>query len=229
MATFEYNATTDQDELVSEVERHADQELATGQTVGTNRASMYSNLVTAMRHVFNAAPREAVDKASADGSGQAVANVYNATEIELPDDFTRFMELRLADWKRDLYELVDRRSDQVRMQYNSFTAAGAHNPVATKAPDPGGASGELIRCWPQDATPTIDRFAYLPELAPEDAPEILKGAIILYATSYTLAAQREPGHQIMERAANVILRQIEAGQQPMVQPAIEQAREQTDS
>jgi len=225
MASFSYNSTTAQDELVSQVEYHADQVIATGQTVGINRESMYDNLVTAMRNVFNAAPRHAVDKASADGTTQAVANVNDATEIELPDNFSRFMGLRLEEWKRDLYEMVDPRSNRVRMQYNSFTSADIHNPVATKVPDPGGPSGELIRCWPQDSTPTIDYFTYLPELAPEDAPAILKEAIILYATSYTLAAQKEEGWQIMEQAANVVLSQIEAGQQPMVQQAIQQAQE----
>jgi len=63
------------------------------------------------------------------------------------------------------------------------------------------------------------------ETAPEDAPEILQESIVLWATSYTLAAQKEQGFELMQQAAQIILRQIEAGQQPMVQQAIQQARE----
>jgi len=228
MATFPYNQTTAQDDLIEEVEYHADRVTATGQTIGLNYDAIYNNLVKAMRHVLNTAPRFAVDKAAADGSGQAPTNVNQYTEIPIPDDFSRFMDLRLADWKREVFELTDPRSSQVRLQYNAKTQADAQNPVVAKVPDPGGASGEALWAWPQDSTPTIERFTYVAETAPEGIPQILKEATILKATSYTLAADKEEGWQIMDRAYQQIISQIEAGQQPMVRQAIQQARELED-
>lgn len=228
MATFTYGQTTAQNDLISQVEYHADQVTATGQTIGVNRESVYDNLVTAMRNVLNAAPRFALDKAAADGSGQGAVNTNNYTVVSLPDDFSRFMQIRFESWEREVYEMVDPRSNRVRLQYNQFTAADPYNPVVAKVPDPGGASGEAIRCWPQDPTPTLSMFDYVPEVAPEDAPEILKEAIILWATSYTLAAEKESGWELMRQAAQVVLSQIEKGQQPMVRQAIQQARELED-
>jgi hypothetical protein len=223
-----YDDTADQNDLISQVEYHADQVTATGQTIGINRESVYDNLVTAMRTVFNSAPRHALDSAAADGSTAQASNTNGYTVIPLPDDFSRFMDLRLAEWKRDVYEMVDPRSNRVRLQYNQFTKADAYNPVASKVPDPSGPSGEAIRCWPQDSGPQISRFTYVAEAAPENCPEILTEAIIMWATSYTLAAEKEQGWEIMRQAAQVILNQVEAGQQPMVQQALQQAREVTD-
>jgi len=228
MATFTYDDTTDQNNLISEVEVHADKVTPNTQSVGINREAVYDHLVTAMRNVFNSAPRHAVDKASADGSGQSIANVNGYSEIPIPDDFSRFFSLRVDSWERELYELIDPRSSQVRLQYNQYTSADRYNPVAAKVPDPTGASGEKIRCWPEGSTPSIDEFTYLPELAPENAPEILQESIVLWATSYTLAADGEEGWQVMRNAAQIILQQVEAGQQPMVQQALRQARAAQD-
>ena len=229
MATFTYDDTPEQNELISQVESHADKETPQAQSVGINRKSVYDHLVTAMRNVFNAAPRTAVDEASADGSSESASNNVDSTELLLPDDFMRFMSLRLASWERVLYELVDPRSNQIRLQHNTYTAADPYSPVAAKVPAPTESSGEKIRCWPQDDAPTVEEFTYLPELAPESAPEILQEAIILWATSYTLAADGEQGWDVMRQAAQIILQQIQAGQQPMVQQALRQARQEDDS
>jgi len=226
MATFPYNQTADQDALIDQVEYHADMVTATDQTIGINRESTYDQLVKAMRAIFNVAPRRAIDDASADGSGQAATNSHNYTEIPLPDDFSRFLNLRLQEWKRDVYQMVDPRSNRVRLQYNEHTSADLYNPVVAKVAKPSSASGRTIRCWPQDSGPSIDSFAYLPEKAPEDAPEILKEAIILQATSYVLSAQKEKGWQLARQAAREIISQIRVGEQPMVQRAYQEVQEE---
>lgn len=235
MATFSYSSNdADQQDIIEEVEYHADRVTATNQTVGLNYKSIYGNLVKAMRAVANAAPRTHLDKMSFDGSGQGAVNTNNYTVVSLPDDFNRFMEMRLADWNREVYELTDPRSDRVRLMYNTKTAADPQNPVVAKVPDPGGGQdpetspGEALRCWPQDSAPSIDRFTYVAEFPPEDVPQVLREAIVLKATAYTLAADKEQGWEIMDRAHREILQQLEAGQQPMVQQAIRQAREQLD-
>lgn len=233
MASFSYSNTTSQDGLIEEVEYHADRVTATGQTIGLNYEAIYDNLVKSMRHVLNVAPRFAVDDAAFDGSSQTPTNTNEYTKVPLPDNFSRFMELRLGDWKREVYELTDPRSNRVRLNYNSKTTADLQNPVVAKVPDPGGSQtpGQALRCWPQDApsgTPAIDRFAYVAEMAPEEVPEILKEAVVLKATAYTLAADKEQGWQIMDQAFRQIITQIEAGQQPMVQQAMREAQEQLD-
>lgn len=223
MANFKYSQTSDQDDLIEEVEYFADYVTPSGQSVGLNYDSIYNNLVKAMRHVLNAAPRDAVDKAAADGSSQSPVNSNEYTEVPIPDDFSRFMDFRLGSWKRPVFELTDPRSNQIRLQYNSKTSADEQNPVVSKVPAPNGNSGEALWAWPQGSTPSIARFSYVAETAPEDIPEILKEAMILKATSYTLSAEKEEGWQIMDQAFQQILVQIETGQRPMARQALESA------
>lgn len=224
MADFDYNQDPDQDALLREVRLHADQLTASGQTVGQDDADVYGHLVRAMRQVINGAPREALDKAANDGSGGQVDNTQSYTEVEVPDDFSRFMLLRLESWNADVYDLADPRSSKVQLQFNEATRNDSYAPVATKIPDPGGDTGEALQCWPQGEGPTLEVFAYVPEMAPEDTPDVLGDAIILWATSYLLSSQREDGWSVMRDAASILLRQIKVGELMTRQEAIEQAQ-----
>ena len=225
--TFSYTGTSDEQELVADARRHADEELATGQTIGTDAEAMYKYLVRAMRHVINTAPQGATDVIAIDGSGQSPSNENEYTEILVPDDFSRFLDLRLGSWGRSVLELTDRHDSAVRLQFDAKTRADAAHPIVTKMPHP--SADAALWAWPQGGAPTINRFMYVPEIAPEDMAPPLRGAVVLKAASYALAADREEAWQVMEQAQRQYLSHVQAGEQPMVQQAINQAREQTDS
>lgn len=225
MATFTYSSSSDQDDLIDEVEGWADKVTATGQSIGINRESIYQYLARAMRLVLQSVPRDAVDKLASDGSGQSTTNQGSYTQVVIPEDFLIFLSLELSEWKRTVYEWVDPRSDQHRLQYNSFTAADAQNPVVSKVPAPSTANGEAFRCYPQDSGPTLSEFAYVPETAPEDVPSQLVGPMVLQATGFTLVADKEEGSQMAFDIATLLMEQIERGKTPMVQEAYEQVRE----
>lgn len=228
MATFDYTNTQAQDDLIDLVEYWADKVTPTSQSVGINRDSAYRQLVQAMRNVLQRAPRAALDEASADGSSQSATNNGTRTEVELPDDFLVFMNLELSEWERAVYETVDPRSDEHRLQYNTHTQADAYNPTIAKVADPSATNGHVLYCYPQDSTPTVSRFAYVPETAPENVPSTLEDPIVLQATGYVLAANKEGGAETALTMATQLIRQIERGQSPMVQQAFEEVRQQQE-
>jgi hypothetical protein len=220
--TFSYDDTSDEQELVADARRHADEELATGQTIGTDEEAMYKYLVRAMRHVINTAPRGATDVIAVSGSGQSPTNKNECTEIPVPDDFSRFLDLRLGSWGRSVLELTDPRDNDVRLQFHAKTRADAANPIVAKVPHP--SADAALWAWPQDGAATIDRFMYVPEVAPEGMAPLLQGAVVLKAASYALAADQEQAWQVMDQAQRQYLSRVQAGEQPMLREAIQEAR-----
>lgn len=228
MATFDYTNTQAQDDLIDLVEYWADKVTPTSQSVGINRDSAYRQLVQAMRNVLQRVPRAALDEASADGSSQTATNAGSATEVELPDDFLVFLSVKLSDWERAVYETIDPRSDEHRLQYNTHTQADGYNPTVAKVADPTSSNGHKLLCYPQDSAPTVSLFAYVPETAPENVPSTLVDPIVLQATGYVLAANKEGGAETAMTMATQLVRQIERGQSPMVQQAFEEVRQQQE-
>lgn len=226
MATFSYTDTTAQNDLIDEVEGWADKVTATGQSIGIQRESAYTYLQRAMRNIFQRVPREALDEASADGSGQTATNTGSHTEVELPEDFLIFLNLKLSEWQRRVYETIDPRSDQHRLQYNTHTQADPYNPVIAKVADPTAANGHALLCYPQDATPTLETFAYVPETAPENVPSTLTGPIVIQAAAYVLTSDKEQGIETLMAVADRLVGQIQRGQAPMIQQAFEEVRQQ---
>lgn len=223
MPDFSYDGTSEQDDLVGDVKFYADMVTASGQSIGTLDEDVYQALVRALRDVYNRAPYHAVTQASKDGSGMGATNEQRHTRITVPNDFLRFLELRLEEWTAHLSALHEPRSERVQRQYNSATAADGYQPVATKAPAPGLTSGEEIRAWPQDSGPQVATFSYVPEEAPEEAPEDLRDAIVLQAAYYLLAATTEQGWQLMQDASSVVLRGLNAGERIPARQALAEA------
>jgi hypothetical protein len=222
MASFSYNGTTDEDDLISDVQYWADKALATGQTIGPSSADVYEALVAAMQTTLNGAPRAATDHIADDGKGQTVTSRNEYSEVALPDTFLELLELRLASWGKEAYRLHDPRGERVRRQYDSHTRSDAANPVVTKVPSPDG-NGEQLRCWPQGSGPSIDRFLFVPQLAPEEVPQDLKHPMVFWAGAYVLTAEKEEGAQPLQQAARLMLRQIDAGMMPLPQQALSEA------
>lgn len=215
MASFSYSQTSGQDELIDRVEYQADKVTPAGQSVGINRSSVYQQLGEAGLSILRKAPKHVIKEAGTDASGQTASNVGDYTQIQLPPKFLRFMSLKLETWDRAVYELVDERSNQWRLQGNSMTQADVANPVAALIALPTVGSGQVIHAYPQDSAPAIGRFAIIEELPPEDIPDELKDIVVLEATGRVLQAQKEAGAEAAYNKAAIQLRQLKVGKTPM--------------
>jgi hypothetical protein len=196
MASFTYDpdTTPSQETLVERVEYRVDQVTAQGQTTPVNRKSTYQELVEAGRSILRRVPRELVYPAAADGSASvAPTNDGRKTVIPVPDDFIRFLRVRLPEWKHAVDEFVPLDSSRYRLQANPFTSADEAHPIASLAPYFSGSVNQAVECYPQDATPTVELFAYVPDTAPEQIPEELRDALTWEAAGRVLQSTKEDG------------------------------------
>jgi hypothetical protein len=214
MGTYAGGSDPDQEELIDRVEYQADRVTPSGQSVGLNREAVYLQLDEAADVVLRQAPRDLIDAATTDGASATINNPAGSvfSEVELPADFLRFMLIQLGDWKRPVAQTIDARTDQFRHQYNTYTQADTTNPVVAKLPDPTTSNGQILHCYPQDGTPSISRFAYIGETAPENMPEGLKDIMVLRATARVLQAQKEQGAQAAQARADQQLQSLRTGQ-----------------
>lgn len=216
MATFSYAQTSAEDELIDRVEYQADKVTPTGQSVGINRESVYQQLGEAGVAIVRQAPRRVLKEAASDGTGQPVTNpTSDYTEIELPGTFLRFLSLKLAEWNREIFQLVDERSNVWRLQRNTQTRADIAEPKAAILAAPT-KDGAILRAYPQDSTPTIDRLVYITETPPEDFPDELVDPMVLRATGRVLQAQKEAGAEAAYQKAARQLQNLQVGQVPMI-------------
>lgn len=226
MATFNYDSSDqDQSDLLDLVEFWADRVTATNQTIGLNRESTYDQAVQAMRHVLQRVPLEAVKELTADGSGETVTNNGTYTDVEVPEDLITFLNLKLSEWDRPVHETIDPKSNQHRLQYNPKTSGDKRNPVVVDVADAGATNGHVYRCWPQDSTPTVETFSYLPETAPEAVPDNLKSPIITQTAGYALVSQKEGGVETMFNVTTLLINNIRRGKKMMVQEAVQQVQQ----
>jgi len=215
MPTFTYNGDPAQDTLIDRVEYHADKVTPSGQTVGINRQSVYKQLSEAARTIVRQVPRTIVNPVSAVGNGATANNVQMYTEIELPEDFLRFLHVKLSSWIRPVHFLVDPRSDQWRMQYNAQSRADIYNPVVSIMAKPQVTGKQVIQMFPQGTTPTIEFMPYVPETAPEDMPTELRDPMVQRATGRVLQAQKEPGAEAAFAKAQRQINNLDVGELQM--------------
>jgi len=217
MATPTYDSNnTDQQALIARVEYQTDQVTASSQTIGLNKSSIYTSMIEAARHILRSAPQGVVIETTSDGSSATVSNVGSFyTEIECPDDFIRFVMLKLADWQMPIFELTDNRSNAYRLQYNTQAQADTYAPLvflAPKSTPAGGSSGNAaLWCFPQDSAPTVEMFEYVGTTAPEDMPAELVDPMLWHTTARTLQAQKENGFSEAFERAQASMRDIYMG------------------
>ena len=225
MPKYDYDPNdTAQENLVRRVIRRADRQTPSGQSIGPDEERIYEDdLVDAVRYILNEGPRRAVDEVSTDASGGTVTNVSNRTEIVLPDEFVRFLNLELGDWNRAVYTLVDPRSSKHRTATIPSAGADAHNPVATKVARATESSGHVLLAYPQDSGPTVEHLNVVEETRPENLPDDLVPALTFRAAGYFLQSEQEQGATTALKMADALLRQVAEGQVPIVGEAVQNA------
>jgi hypothetical protein len=180
----------DQKELIELVEHRIAKATASDQTIGITRATAYRELVESVRQVARKAPSEYLYPLAIDDASGGVTTDAIHTEVTCPDNFLRFLHIKLGDWKREVTDLTPFGSDAWRLQWNKFSQADIYNPQATLKPK--GADAQVVQCFPPDSTDTVDEFVFVTDdQAPESVPDELKDVISYLAASRMLANERQ--------------------------------------
>lgn len=190
---FTYDDTTAQNDLIEKVEKRADQVVATGQTVPINRETTYAELVAAMRHVLQRAPENVVRAEMLDGASTANAGATDETrylEVPLPDDYIRFVRIKLTEWEIAVDDLVDVHTNAYRLQANQYAAADRYHPLAAIVAKGG---SQVLECYPTDAqADPVEVFSYIGEVAPENlSDQLILDAVLWDATGRILQEERD--------------------------------------
>lgn len=102
----------------------------------------------------------------------AVANTGSDTKIgyiPLPDNFVRFVSLKMADWKRSVSEAISTIDPQYKSQANIYTRGGTAKPVVVMSHRTiATVTARVIEYYSINTSHTIDYLYYIQETAPED-------------------------------------------------------------
>jgi len=110
--------------------------------------------------------------------------------IVLPDDFLRFLDMKVGGWKGTLYELIDAGSDEEKRQRSKWSRGTDTKPKAMLDTD---ASGQrIVRYWPGSASKELEHLSYVPTWSEADG-------------KITCALRAETEKNIIYRAASIFL------------------------
>lgn len=102
--------------------------------------------------------------------------------IALPEDFLRFVALRLSGWKREVQSVAPYGDNEYKIQHNPVTRSGVNKPSCVFAYN---AEGLCIECFPSG---TLQYFRYVKKLTDMEDGSINKyGDDLLPAIGYACA------------------------------------------
>lgn len=105
--------------------------------------------------------------------------------IDIPEDFLRIVELKMADWYRSVTEIHAQGTPIANMQYNKYTRAGVVKPIAVLSHRE---NKTVIEYYSVNTSHAIDRFMYIKKESAENIPEILQDALCWICASRVLFA-----------------------------------------
>ncbi len=124
--------------------------------------------------------------------------------IDVPSDFLRLVELKMADWKRPITELSSPGSPVALNQYNKHLRAGVSKPVAVLY---NRSTKLVIEYFSIDTSSEIERFLYIKKDVAENVPEVLQDALCWICASRVLAilAKTEEAKKAEENAISLMM------------------------
>ncbi len=133
--------------------------------------------------------------------------IYDQVEltsiIPVPQDFLRFISLKLDSWRSPVMELLRQEDPKYRKQKNNFFYRGtAHKPVAALIGFTDYLPAEVsasfpnnklaLECFTTKAAPTIETFHYVPRTLAEDMPDDMIDALCWECASRVLLIMKRP-------------------------------------
>ena len=112
----------------------------------------------------------------------------DTTLVGCPEDYVRFMRIRMAGWKRAIDQLISVDSNRYRQQSNRFLQGNTHKPTAFLVPSGTAASGMAIEVSPGGE---VTEFIYVPRLRAFQMPKDLQDPMIWLTAARTLTILRQ--------------------------------------
>lgn len=121
----------------------------------------------------------------------------NIGYIVLPDNFMRFISLKMADWKKPVNQVLDTESEEYAMQFNPYVRGGvakpkiamAHREAYTNEGDPPTEAfrqKKVIEYFSINYSHTIDYLYYIQETEAENVQTNLRDALTWVAAGMVL-------------------------------------------
>jgi hypothetical protein len=136
---------------------------------------------------------EGTDDADKEGTDGLTIDTDCVGTKKVPDDFLRFVSVRLSSWKCAVHSLISEDSEEYRMQSDKWTCGNADNPVAALVWRNGKRYVEMYKA--ESVDDTLTHFVYVQQ--PEEGattfnvPSALREAIVWYTAGLALVAVRD--------------------------------------
>jgi hypothetical protein len=140
---------------------------------------------------------------STQSPGDSIVNrlVLDATSFigffVIPSDFRRFMSLKLDNWERPIYELMERKDPRYKIMHNRYRGASWRKPQGVLIPFTQYAADEVDDAWVnrglaiqvfrgKTANDVVEYFEYIPVTTAENMPEEIQDAVAWVCASRAL-------------------------------------------
>lgn len=137
-----------------------------------------SLLNEATKRVLLICPIQYLDPVKSDNTAVADVNDSKIGYIPLPDNFVRFVSLKMSDWKRSCGEVINIQDPRYKAQQNKYTRGGPVKPVAVWGHRTiSGAQKRVIEYYSVNSSHSIDFLYYIQETAAQDLQSNLIDAL----------------------------------------------------
>lgn len=140
----------------------------------------------ATKRVLLNAPLSVVDPVKSDQEN-GIEEGDKTGFIPLPDNFLRFVSLKMNDWKRETNELVKTTDHRYKLQRNKYTRGGTAKPVAVISKRTvGGLQKRVIEYYSINETHNIEWLYYIQETPASELQINLRDALSWVAAGMIL-------------------------------------------
>ena len=143
----------------------------------------------AAKRVLQLAPIHVLDPVKSDATATADATDNKIGYIALPDNFLRFVSLKMADWKRQVSECLPVTDPRYKLQTSKYTRGGTAKPAAFFGfRTISTVQKRVIEYYSVNDSHTIDWLYYIQETAAEDLQSSLTPALTYICAGMVLQA-----------------------------------------
>ena len=143
----------------------------------------------AATRVIQNAPLHILDPVKSDKTATPDASDNKIGYIELPDNFLRFISLKMAEWKRQVTVCLPMESEQYKLQSSKYTRGGIAKPAAFMGfRTISSAQERVIEYYSVSSSHEIDWLYYAQETKAQDMPSRLTTSLTWICAGMVLQA-----------------------------------------
>lgn len=175
------------DYLINWVTARVDELMPTGQTTNAPVGNIDKELEKAAVYLLRMIRIELAYLVAKPANIADTQESDNSLIIPCPEDYLRFIRVKLTGWKRPVDQLHASNSPVYTNQSNEFMAADPHKPAAALVPHISEHSKQAIECFPKAS---LIELIYVPRLKPFEMPEDLEDPMVWLAAGRVLTIMR---------------------------------------